>query len=105
MIITEQIKSAKLIGKYLRKVREEQGFNLAILASKLQFTVVELVAIEDGNLFAFDQSLEKFSEHAQLYSKEMDTNFFDPSHPVEEIKTPTVNDLGISIPHFLRKEG
>ena len=56
----EQIKAAKLLGKRLRKVREEQGFNLAILAAKLKFTVVEIVAIEDGNLYAFDTHLKSF---------------------------------------------
>jgi cytoskeletal protein RodZ len=54
----KQIKAAKLLGKRLRRVREEEGFNLAILAAKLKFTVVELVAIEDGNLYAFDNSLQ-----------------------------------------------
>jgi len=99
----EQIKAAKLLGKRLRKVREEQGFNLAILASKLKFTVVELVAIEDGNLYAFDNSLEKFSGSANLYAQEVGVDLSGPNSAAE-VGSIAENDWDISIPHFLRKQ-
>ena len=99
----EQIKAAKLLGKRLRKVREEQGFNLAILASKLKFTVVELVAIEDGNLYAFDNSLENFSGSANLYAQEVGIDL-SGSNSATEVGSIAANDWDISIPHFLRKQ-
>ena len=99
----EQIKAAKLLGKRLRKVREEQGFNLAILASKLKFTVVELVAIEDGNLYAFDNSLEKYSGSANLYAQEVGVDL-SGSSSTTEVGSIATNDWDISIPHFLRKQ-
>ena len=99
----EQIKAAKLLGKRLRKVREEQGFNIAILASKLKFTVVELVAIEDGNLYAFDNSLEKFSGSANLYAQEVGVDL-SGSSSTTEVGSIVANDWDISIPHFLRKQ-
>jgi cytoskeletal protein RodZ len=98
----EQIKAAKLLGKRLRKVREEQGFNIAILASKLKFTVVELVAIEDGNLYAFDNSLENFTGSASLYAQEVGIDLSGSSSATEK-DSIAANDLDISIPHFLRK--
>jgi cytoskeletal protein RodZ len=100
----EQIKAAKLLGKRLRKVREEQGFNLAILASKLKFTVVELVGIEDGNLYAFDNSLEKFSESANRYAQEVGIDISSKSLPIKEVKPIVTKDCDASIPHFLRKQ-
>lgn len=99
----EQIKAAKLLGKRLRKVREEQGFNLAILAAKLQFTVVEIVAIEDGNLYAFDNSLEAFSELADRYAQEVGADIPSKLSPGNEVDSVTPKEEDLSIPHFLRK--
>jgi hypothetical protein len=103
MTCVEQIKAAKLLGKRLRKAREEQGFNIAILASKLKFTVVELVAIEDGNLYAFDNSLEKYSGSANLYAQEVGVDL-SGSSSTTEVGSIVANDWDISIPHFLRKQ-
>ena len=100
----EQIKAAKLLGKRLRKVREEQGFNLAILASKLKFSVVEIVAIEDGNLYAFDNSLEAFAESADRYAQELGADISSKSLPIKEVKSIATKDCDASIPHFLRKQ-
>jgi ribosome-binding protein aMBF1 (putative translation factor) len=104
MVGIEQIKAAKLLGKRLRKAREEQGFNLAILASKLKFTVVEIVAIEDGNLYAFDNSLDTFSESADRYAKEVGADISSKSVPKKEEESVTEKDCDESIPHFLRKQ-
>ena len=104
MAAIEQIKAAKLLGKLLLKVREEQGFNLAILASKLKFTVVELVAIEDGNLYAFDNSLETFSESANRYAQEVGADISSKSLPIKEVNSIATKDCDASIPHFLRKQ-
>ena len=100
----EQIKAAKLLGKRLRKVREEQGFNLAILASKLKFSVVEIVAIEDGNLYAFDNSLEAFAESADRYAQELGADISSKSDPIKEVKSIALKDCDESIPRFLRKQ-
>lgn len=100
----EQIKAAKLLGKRLRKVREEQGFNLAILAAKLKFTVVEIVAIEDGNLYAFDNSLDAFSESANRYAQEVGVDLSTPSSASKEVGSITTKDADASIPYFLRKQ-
>jgi len=99
----EQIKAAKLLGKRLRKIREEQGFNLAILASKLKMTVVELVAIEDGNLYAFDNSVEKFSQSADLYGQEIGIDLAEAASPEIRATPAITKDLEIAIPRFLMK--
>jgi ribosome-binding protein aMBF1 (putative translation factor) len=100
----EQIKAAKLLGKRLRKVREEQGFNLAILAAKLKFTVVVIVAIEDGNLYAFDNSFEKFSGSADRYAQELGADMSSKSSPANGVGAIIENEWDDSIPHFLRKK-
>jgi len=104
MANAEQIKAAKTQGKLLRKAREEQGLNLAILASKLKFTVVEIVAIEDGNLHAFDRSLEKFTASAKVYAAEIGVDIPDQESPAEKIQSLTIAEWEIPIPHFLKKK-
>ena len=99
----EQIKTAKLLGKRLRKIREEQGFNLAILASKLKFTVVQIVAIEDGNLYAFDNSFEKFSQSAHLYGQEIGIDLAEAASPEIRVTPAITKDQEIAIPRFLMK--
>lgn len=103
MVGIEQIKAAKQLGKRLRKVREGQEFNLAILASKLKMTVVELVAIEDGNLYAFDNSLEKFSQAAHLYGQEVGIDLAEAANPETRATPKIAKEQDIAIPRFLMK--
>ena len=107
MVGTEQIKAAKLLGKHLRKEREKQGFNLAILASTLKLTVVEIVAIEDGNLYAFDHSLDKFSELSGLYANAMGMDLasdFASTEKITSIAAITAKEWDIPIPAFLKRK-
>ena len=104
MVSSEQIKAAKLLGKHLRNAREEQGFNLAILAAKLKLTVVQLVAIEDGNLYPFDKSIDKFSDSARLYAAEMGLNLPEPNNLTEKIQEVTAKEWDIAMPQFLLKK-
>jgi hypothetical protein len=103
MVATEQLKAAKELGKFLRKGREKQGFNLAILASTLKWTVVEIVAIEDGNLYAFDHSLEKFSQSAHLYANAIGVDITKSADPLDSITTVTAKDWEVPIPAYLKK--
>ena len=107
MLGTEQIKAAKQLGKRLRKERERQGFNLAILASTLKLTVVQIVAVEDGNLYAFDHSLDKFSEISGLYASAMGIDLANEFASIEK-KTSTAaitaKEWDLLIPAFLRRK-
>ena len=100
----DQIKIAKLIGKNLRANRERQGHNLAILASKLRMSVVEIVAIEDGNIFSFEESIERFSEGAHAYALELGINLQEILNPTKQIKSITAKEWNLEIPVFLRKK-
>lgn len=100
----DQIKIAKLIGKNLRANRERQGHNLAILASKLRMSVVEIVAIEDGNIFSFEESIERFSEGAHAYALELGVNLQEILNPTKQIKSITAKEWNVEIPPFLRKK-
>jgi transcriptional regulator with XRE-family HTH domain len=99
----EQIKIAKLIGKRLRISREQQGYNLAILASKLKMSVVQIVAIEDGNIFSFNKSIDRFSENAQIYAKELGLSLEGLDSAAKQIRNTTAKEWSIEIPAFLRK--
>ena len=98
-----QIKIAKLIGRHLRASREKQGHNLAILASKLQMSVVEIVAIEDGNIFAAKRSFDQFLKGANIYAQEMGVSLDEFSNPAKKIESTTAREWNIEIPAFLRK--
>ena len=99
----EQIKIAKLIGKRLRESREKQGYNLAILASKLKMSVVQIVAIEDGNIFSFNKSIDQFLESAQTYAQELGLTLEELDSPAKQIESTTAKEWNINIPTFLRK--
>jgi DNA-binding XRE family transcriptional regulator len=104
MVTSEQIKITKAIGKRLRQSREEGGFNLAIVASKLNFSVVELVAIEDGNVLPFDKDILKYKDAALRYAREVDTDLSDLFIvQFQKIRQTTAKDWDVSIPVFLRK--
>ena len=64
-----QIKPAKRLGKKLRIAREEQGHNLAILASQCGMSVVQLVALEDGNVYIFDNDEDQMYVSAIVYAE------------------------------------
>ena len=64
-----QIKPAKRLGKKLRIAREEQGHNLAILASQCGMSVVQLVALEDGNVYIFDNDEDQMHVSAIVYAE------------------------------------
>ena len=99
MVNAEDIRTAKSIGKFLRQIREEKGFNLAIVASQLKLTVMEVVSIENGNVLS--KGVSSFMAVADQYAKEMnvDLNKFT----VDQVKKVTTKELNIDIPAFLRK--
>ena len=100
----DQFKAAKTIGKRLRHFREEGGFNLAILASKLNFSVLDLVAIEAGNLLHFEKDILKFKDAALLYASEIDVDLGGLSlEEFQRISQITAKEWKVSIPNFLRK--
>ncbi len=103
MANAEQIKIAKLIGKRLRDNRERQGYNLAILASQMHMSVVEIVAIEDGNIFSGKKTFNQFLENAKAYAQEIGTCIEELANPAKKIESITAKDWSIEIPAFLRK--
>ena len=75
-----QIKPAKRLGKKLRIAREEQGHNLAILASQCGMSVVQLVALEDGNVYIFDNDEDQMYVSAIVYAEALGIDVAFPQY-------------------------
>lgn len=99
----EDIKVAKVIGRQLRKAREEQGHNLAILAPNLGLSVVRLIAIEEGNASAFGNSISMLIAHARQYANELGIMLSGIELVQGNSQDNAVEDLDSPIPLFLRK--
>ena len=95
-----QIKPAKRLGKKLRVAREEQGHNLAILASQCGMSVVQLVALEDGNAYIFDNDEDQMHVSAIVYAEALGIDVPEKDAFEEVIRT-TKQEWDPSIPHFL----
>lgn len=68
MTTLQEIKSAKECGRLIRKAREKQGQKLVTLSSKCNLSLSQLVAIEDGNFYAFHNSQNEFNHASRLYA-------------------------------------
>ena len=95
-----QIKPAKRLGKKLRIAREEQGHNLAILASQCAMSVVQLVALEDGNVYIFDNDEDQMYVSAIVYAEALGIDVPEKDAFEEVIRT-TKQEWNPSISHFL----
>ena len=82
-----QIKPAKRLGKKLRVAREEQGHNLAILASQCGMSVVQLVALEDGNAYIFDNDEDQMYVSAIVYAEALGIDVSEKDAFEEVIRT------------------
>ena len=85
----EQVKTDKLLGAHLRKLREQQGVSLATLSAKLKISVVQIVAIEDGNWHAFDESRARYVQFSESLSKEMGLDLLDFVNPATKVTSLT----------------
>ena len=95
-----QIKPAKRLGKKLRIAREEQGHNLAILASQCGMSVVQLVALEDGNVYIFDNDEDQMHVSAIVYAEALGIDVPEKD-AFEEVVRTTKQEWDQSIPNFL----
>jgi transcriptional regulator with XRE-family HTH domain len=95
-----QNKPAKRLGKKLRVAREEQGCNLAILASQCGMSVVQLVALEDGNVYIFDEDQNQMYESAIVYAEALGINVLD-KNILDEVVRTIKKEWIKSIPHLL----
>jgi|GEM_PF-558297 transcriptional regulator with XRE-family HTH domain len=102
MASLQEIKKAKEFGKKLRIAREAQGHNLAILASHCGMSVVQLVALEAGNYFAFHNSEKEMNDSAMHYAQtlSLDINESNNSKQICMIHRDSIEPY---IPRFLRK--
>ena len=95
-----QIKPAKRLGKKLRIAREEQGHNLAILASQCGMSVVQLVALEDGNVYIFDNDEDQMYVSAIVYAEALGIDVPEKD-AFEEVVRTTKQEWNPSNSHFL----
>lgn len=98
------IKKAKEVGKKIKSLRESQKMNIQSLAGVCGFSVLQIVNLENGNYFAFNQSLEQFLLSA-THCLEVIGNGQSELQDSEFL--PAINTVSQDefIPVFLRKLG
>ncbi len=99
------IRSAKQVGRLLRSSREAQSVDLNHLSKRCGLSVAQLVHIESGNLFAFEENLQKMMSYSNIYANVLNVDVNTLGQ--EEVYVPKDIDLrlvGSNIPRFLLKQ-
>jgi transcriptional regulator with XRE-family HTH domain len=96
------IRQAKEIGKSVRKTREAQCLSIQAVASLSSLSTNQMVNLENGNFFAFNQDLTQFMAHAKHCAEMMGVDLIDTPGKVPGTKSK-MRSLEESIPVFLQK--
>lgn len=96
------IKKAKEIGKTIRQARESQHLSIQALAHLSGYTIHQMVNLENGNFFAFHESLNDFMACANHCSDVMGVEVV---HQIEATPTQVMKQSSAQefIPAFLQK--
>ena len=96
------IKRAKEIGRVVRQARESQHLSIQALAHLSGYTIHQMVNLENGNFFAFHESLSDLLSCAKHCSNVMG---IDVKHQINTSETQVIKQSSAqeSIPAFLQK--
>jgi cytoskeletal protein RodZ len=98
------IRSAKQVGRLLRCSREAQSVNLNHLSKRCGLSVAQLVHIENGNLFAFEENLQKMMSYSNIYANVLNIDVNTLGQEVAYVpKDINLGTVGSHIPRFLLK--
>ena len=97
-----EIKCARETGRLLHKARESNGISLQGMANLSGLSLNQVVHIESGNFFAFNQSLDQYLANAHHCAEMIGVDIRASS---QTSSIPEKNKLSIeeSIPVFLQK--
>jgi transcriptional regulator with XRE-family HTH domain len=101
----DDIVSAKKIGRLLRSAREAQKANLQRISNQCGLQMTQLIHLENGNIFIFDRSLERFTDHSLIYAQALGV---EASALLESLPFMPAKDIIAlepkPIPAFLKKK-
>jgi cytoskeletal protein RodZ len=104
-MIPVDTRSAKQIGKLLRSSREAQRAHLQHIFKQCELSVAQLVHIENGNLFAFENNLEKIMSYSNVYAQALNIDINTLSQATSFVPTiDLVPPIDGDIPRFLIKQ-
>jgi len=104
-MIPVDTRSAKQIGKLLRSSREAQRAHLQHISKQCGLSVAQLVHIENGNLFAFENILEKIMSYSNVYAQALNIDINTLSQATSFVPTiDLVAPIHGDIPRFLIKQ-
>jgi transcriptional regulator with XRE-family HTH domain len=96
------IRKAKEIGKSVRKTREAQCLSIQAVAKLSGLSTNQMVNLENGNFFAFNQDLNQLMSHAKHSAEMMGVDLIDTPGEMPAINSKMCS-LEESIPVFLQK--
>lgn len=103
-----EIKCAKELGKLMQKARESQRMSVLSLANLSGMSVNQVVNLENGNFFAFGQSISQFEASIYHCAEKMGVTISSSQKSVQAnsvqsmTQTLSVESIEQSIPVFLR---
>lgn len=103
-----EIKSAKELGKCMQKARESQHMSILKLANLSGLSVNQVVNLENGNFFAFGQSMSQFEVNVNRCAEKMGVSIASSQKFSETISSESLpqsfssKSIEQSIPVFLR---
>lgn len=104
IMLSNDIRTAKQIGKLLKSSREAQFANLKQLSLQCGLSVAQLVHLENGNLFAFERNLERMIGFTYVYAHALNV---DVNTLGQDLIFSTINNNPMPvesyIPRFLLK--
>jgi transcriptional regulator with XRE-family HTH domain len=102
MASLSEIRKAKEIGKSIKTLRESRGLSTRVFASRACLPVKQVLNLEEGNYYAFHQSLDEFMSVANRCIETLEA---DSSKRVKtaEVFTSQETQSAQTIPQFLRR--
>ncbi|MEI6470702.1 MAG: hypothetical protein WCO72_14680 [Betaproteobacteria bacterium] len=98
---TQKLREAKQIGNAIRKARIAKGEALTNISGVFKISIMELNAIEDGNLYFFQNDYAVFMKKALEICEFLGLDLKNPMQSPLGSKSHT-NDATKQIPQFLK---
>jgi transcriptional regulator with XRE-family HTH domain len=98
------IRKAKEVGVLIRKARMTSGLNIQSLATMTGLSVNQILHLENGNIYAFHESIDDLMEVAKNCGEKLDVRFEDSGGLLNTFNPKEAQfSIKDSIPVFIQK--
>ncbi len=102
MASLSDIRKAKEIGKSIKTLRESRGLSTRVFASRASLPIKQVINLEEGNYYAFHQSLDEFMSIANRCIETLESQSSSKVETTGVLSSQETKTAQI-IPEFLRR--